>query len=298
MLQPTVPFLYDMPKLTIYMRTPRVRFREVHYYGSVGRSGANSLYSLVPQIQTARFQILAGNCYIDKTEVSLCQTKRYTLLNTAYANFQPTVPFTPIDNDNDCIRGFARSGAAYRKSIYLGGIPDSGINDDAAQQAAVAGFFANVTSYFNLLQSLGLGFSAVLFNGSFPRVRIGGLFNSAGGGLTTFTCTTLDPHMIVPSTDLYPVVRISGITGTTALLPMNQLWSVTVEDAFNFTLNHVFNGVTAVVGFGGGGWAHQEIKGFAPYTLINYSTVPDTRNRGVRSNPVRGSRKFKRTIGY
>lgn len=297
MLQPTIPFQADFPKITMHMRTPRVNFREVHYFGSPGTAGAAAAYLVAAQLQTRRFNLLAANCFLDNTEVVLSQTKRYTLPNTGYAGVTVSAGVPALSNDNDCIRLFCRSGAQYRKSVYLGGIPDFALADDKVQPLLEAAFFANVQTYCNQLIALGLGFLAVGRGTAYPRVKITSLVNSGGLGLGTFTVTTLTPHLIAPENNPFPIVRISGVNGTTSQFPFNQMFPVTVTGANTFTINQVFN-ATAVIQFGGGGFAHEEVKVFTPYTTAVFSQIPDTRNRGVRGNPIRGSRKFKRTIGY
>jgi hypothetical protein len=299
-LQQKIPYSTSQIKATMSFHGPVKRWKEVHAHPGVYPAVTlQSAMVLGVSLANTRWNCLASDCFLDSIEMSVFTGNRKTWLYTWPTGGQGGPPTNGAENaGNDCLRLFMHSSKGPTKSIYLGGIPDSIINNDGYQGEAEGNttWYAYLQQYLGqLLPPNGWGFmgNANQFNGA-PRKKI-----------ITIASTAIDPGTVIVTTAAplglpdfgSSLVRIGRVPGATQALPINQIWQTINPVGSAFQLLRVGNQVppTTAVNLAGG-FAQIMVRTFFPYGYLQGISV-STRRRGNSGGP-KGRSKFKRTIGY
>jgi hypothetical protein len=298
-LQPKIPYGpgSNNIKCVQTIQTPRRQLTEIHYSSLVGTANLPGALVNGVVLSNARFSLLGNQCTILKTEVNCVLSPRWTASDTHNAFNLPSAPAFNINDENDSIRMFCRGTSLYRKSFFLGGVPDVVMNDDLYQFAAAGNFNTNLLAYENILTGPSQwGWMPVCEDPTAaPRVKIRSIQNTIGApNVVTVVCFAAHG---IPGTGL-EVVRISRVTGANPQAPVNQLWNVTVVSANTFVLNNWPVVTPTVFSLVGSGFAQNTFRIFQRYTEVDYELNMTTRERGVRGITQRATRKVKRTLGY
>ena len=310
--QPGIPIGFSATpstwnKLSIVISTPTKKMTEVHWLSvqtPIGYGDAN--YNAVVAVVNARAALMADNCNVVNWTLSQENVWRDAIgPNAPIPNPQGMGESENLGNDS--LNIYYTAGPQYRRTAYMGAIPDSSVTGDLWVPGAANPFYPALVNYLNLLaaysadnppnvnplptQSL-FGFLAVDMSNTCPVVNILSYAIVAGQSTFNVVCDAA-PGVISGS-----VVRISRAGATSSSYPVDQLWTVkAVAGGTTLTLQSypfAFNSTPLVPQ---GGKLQNKNRIFVPY--VNWSVSgPGKRNRGVRTDSVLGRRKRKYNIGY
>lgn len=329
--QPTIPVLGKWIRMTMFMSGPKKSITESHWYNSQSVTDMQSVLNLVvgttaAAIAYARWWLLADPCTMDEVRVSQENVYKDSLVSTVPLTFGTRISASnlwPLNTGNDCLEYRIEGTQQYRKSLFLGLIPDGviqggqyAINNPAATKADIPFYFdGKMQAYFNALAgtppftaapqttwgTLVISKDPTLS----PRcniVDVSYIAPTAGPPATAavLTVDTMQPHLLVvnPTTGANPVVRLSGLPAQTVGAPLNQLFqvaSIPSATRVNLAVPTGFPADDFVLGVGGK--LQNQIRVFQPYTAW-YLRTASTRLRGGRTNLQRGRSLTRKILGY
>jgi hypothetical protein len=318
-----VPFLGNLGKMVMTIRTPSKTFNEVHYC-NIGDTPVD--IGTLPQVKknaqalaVARSTLLPVNCTLLGWEMSNTAVYRNTIGNSYGTGYGEGATASAENEGNDCLKVRLTSTEAYRRILYMGAIPDLVVGSDIFSPQVSAGWYTALQLYLNLLAGKPAGPAIAPPAGSptTPFVPFwGSAFQSTDtgasgaypiGDIQALTWNgTIPPNQFFVTTDVPikalpgDVVRISKFVGANAGLPMNQLWTVVSGSG----LEYILNSWTLPASYGGAfttqpynGYIQKVVKVFGFYDSWALQQ-PGTRNRGNRISTPLGRKRKKRNIGY
>ena len=240
--QPAIPVVGtggQPARLELRIKTPDKTLTEDHWHKETADLNDAQLLKDAQDLANARSQMLPSGCSLIGWRLSQENVFGDSVYNPP-GNFTPSTITDTIEQGNDCIPTFMSGTTQYRRTMFLGAIPDDVITNDALDLATDAAWFAAMRRYYIILTGKDPyappGSPAPAVNNSwgflprrapttgFPKANIvGWVFTNN----SPFVQVTTDIATNVVEGD---VVQIRGVSGVNAQFPMNQLWVVSTAD--------------------------------------------------------------------
>lgn len=294
-LQPSIPYSADNIKVRFFFQSPSFRWTLNLWNSQVGPTNLQIALGQAITLGAQIYNITATDVVNFRIECSCINSKRNTARSAAY-NYPFATPLKyPENNSDDCVRLLMRGTNAYRSSIYLSGIADANLNNDAIVYTGTATFQPALTQFIALLTAQAGNWGVMANNAAYPRVRVldVGLPNPVAS--TTPTITTALPHGLANAAIGY--ARLGRVPGASAVNPVNRIWQVqavspTQLDILNYTGN-----IATAWDLNGGGFVQIQSKVFSAFKACS-AQVPGTHSRGVRTAAPRARQKVNRHLGW
>lgn len=274
----------SMPRATFFFADGNYGASETHWY-QTQNADLTDVLSAAQSLGVLRQKILGQNVKMTYVRVSYDDTFRDSLERPANQAQLPAVPpnqfgFPNSDNPYSNLLLRCESGSQYRKSLYLFGVPDDYIADQAFNPvAAWTDYFKGWTKQLMIKW----GFKCLNQDpAQNPHLPITNIVNGANG-----VAITVPNHNLATGTKIH-VRQVKG-TGTSP----NGTWQALVVDVNTINLlGYVPNGIFA---YTGGGFVQKVVYAVEPYTNITIMR-PTHRKRGLPFGLSRGrSRRKKAT---
>lgn len=294
-------------KFMMLMQGPTKKITEVHWYATASSLDNATLAATFQALAVARSAMLPVECNMLQWTASQENVFRDALHDDG-VGFGPQVVTSNENQGNDTLPVYMQAGVQYRRTMYLGCVPDTIMNNDVYVPNNDLPYKGAIISYLALLTgsnpglapggtqppaNTGWGFCPQLIDAA--TVPISTIFSLGfTAGLNTFTVVPTDAMTLAPG----DLVAISKVPGVTQQFPMNQRWVV----------QNYAGGVVTLQGFTPvnplpaqypvtGGFIKKLVRKFQLYT--NYAIgQPSSRNRGSATQTPKGRKKRKYNIGY
>lgn len=305
--QPAVPISGTPIKLTFLIKTPTKKFTEVHWNNSVVDLENPLLNDDCNNLAIARCKSLPVDCKMLHWQLS-----KENVYRDAWPNAGGSLPkglITDKDNQgNNTLPVYMSAGTQYRRTMFLGAIPDSVIGDDLYKPEENTIFKTWITSFLAILTGVDpgapVGSAALAPNNQWgflprlvndPTVPVVPIdFFTFASGKPDFTVVTTLAH----GCSVGDVVQISKVQGANAQFPMNQLWVVqsTGTDTTMDLQGFPPSVIPADTGLSGG-FLQRKVRTFQKYDGYAIGQ-PSARNRGNSIETPKGRHKVKYNIGW
>lgn len=234
--QVAIPIMENWPRVTMFLSGPDTTIAESHWY--FGPDDYTRAMAEAEVLAKARAKLLGTDCSILLSRVSMENIFRDSLVVDTSLMTPPTANGL-ADPRHRSLRYRMESTSLYRKTLYLGLVPDDTVVTSKYAENGVPGWNDAKNQYFSYLCGLKPYFAQWGFlvtdkdPGRCPVVRIIQIVNPFPGNLITFV--TKDAHKLNPQ----DVVRIRNVGTKLGAIPsVNKLFKVnTVPTPLSFTVN-------------------------------------------------------------
>lgn len=284
------PIVGNPIRVTMFIKTPNKTLSETHWAtGTSGTPKSVLTAATVPGgIVQLRANLLGNDSNIQIVRASKDNVFRDSTIATSH--FNPAGSTSTTDPAVNCLNVRLESGDLYRRTLYLGALPDVVIVDGKYDYTSP--HYAKVRTYLNALSSGSWGFLAVDKGGApltNPQIPIAGITANTAVSPNVITVITLGPHGLTTG----DAIRISQVTGQFTRQFLGT-WFVDVATATTLILRDFPTLALTPVIIKKPGFLHTLKRVVQAYD--NWGTLDLTsRKRGARTFLPRG-RSLNRTV--